>query len=319
MASAGRPVLTVVDPLDAWATYWKSFERRLRSEGKSEKTIATYADGAATFRAWAAKKKLDTDPRQITKADIEDFLGDLRQTAAASTVKSRTSTLKRFFGYLVGEDIIKDANNPTAKIKVQRVEEKSPEVLSDEEVAAMLKACGGRSFDDRRDYAIILLVLDTGMRRFEIAAMPLLTDAVLDAREFRFKGKGGQRHEDDVVFLSPKVIDALDRYLRVRAEHPHAKLDKMWLAQRGALSPDGVHHLVRRRAAQAGIKRTFGPHALRHTFAHNLKAAGVGDENLMALGRWRDAKSMFRYGKSTREVRAREALLKNSLADKFGK
>ena len=67
------------------------------------------------------------------------------------------------------------------------------------------------------------------------------------------------------------------------------------------------------------IQRTFGPHALRHTFAHNLKAAGVGDENLMALGRWRDAKSMFRYGKSTREVRAREALLKNSLADKFGK
>ena len=84
----------------------------------------------------------------------------------------------------------------------------------------------------------------------------------------------------------------------------------------GALSPDGVHHILFRRSKLAGIKPR-GPHALRHTFAHKLKLEGVSEEDLMRLGGWRDVKSMHRYGNSAADERAREVARKHSLSDRF--
>lgn len=296
----GAVALRVVDSPDAWQRAWRGFERSLRADSavKSRRTIEVYRAGGDKFRAFLVEHGFDTDPTKIGKPVIEEFIAELRETSKPSTVHTRISGLKRFFGWLEAEGLIE--RSPVWRIKTPHVEETSPDALSTEEITAILKACEGKTFEDRRDMAIIRLALDSGMRRFEIAGMPY-DENILDQRVYRFTGKGGHERK---VYLGDKVIRDTDRYLREREKHPHAKLSSLWLAHKGALSPDGVHHLVRRRAAMAGITRTFGPHALRHTFAHNLKLAGTSEEDMMTLGGWRDAKSMRRYGKSAADERA---------------
>jgi site-specific recombinase XerD len=305
--------LRVVESPDAWQRAWRGFERSLRADSavKSTRTIDVYRAGGEKFHAFLVEHGFETDPTKIGKQVIEEFIAELRETSKPSTVHTRISGLKRFFGWLEGEGLIE--RSPVWRIKTPRVEETSPEVLSDEEIAAIIKACEGKTFEDRRDMAIIRLALDSGMRRFEIAGMPYNED-ILDQRVYRFSGKGDHARS---VYLGDKVIRDIDRYLREREKHPHAKLASLWLAHKGALSPDGVHHLVRRRAAMAGITRTFGPHALRHTWAHHHKADGTSDENLMRLGGWRDAKSMRRYGNKAADERAEKVAREHSLGDRF--
>jgi site-specific recombinase XerD len=96
-----------------------------------------------------------------------------------------------------------------------------------------------------------------------------------------------------------------------------AALPALWLAQKGALTGDGVHHLVQRRAGLAGIERAVWPHLLRHSFAHAMKAAGNADEVVMTLGRWKDPKVMRRYGASAAVQRAKEAHRATSPGDRL--
>jgi site-specific recombinase XerD len=184
-----------------------------------------------------------------------------------------------------------------------KVDEPPPEVLTADELAALLRACEGRGFEERRDAALIRFMIDTGLRRFEMVGIQL-DDLDLAGQQVRIVGKGGR---EGVVFFGAKVARDLDRYLRVRARHCHAALPALWLAQKGALTGDGVHHLVQRRAKLAGIERSVWPHLLRHSFAHAMKAAGNSDEVVMTLGRWKDPKVMRRYGASAALQRAREA------------
>jgi len=84
-----------------------------------------------------------------------------------------------------------------------------------------------------------------------------------------------------------KTGQALDRYLRVRDRHKHAKLPEVWLGDRGPLSTSGIRQMLTRRGRDAGVKVHL--HMFRHTFAHLWKAAGGSDDDLMRLAGWRFA------------------------------
>jgi site-specific recombinase XerD len=311
VAARGVALKVVAGQPDAWRRTWSSFERSLKADPKvkSAQTIKTYREGGEKFYEFLVQAGHDLDPKTVTKPVIEEFVAELRAKWTPSTVHTRLAALRRFFGWMEAEEIME--HSPMAKIRMGRVEENSPDVLKSNEIEALLAACAGKGFEERRDLALLRLALDTGMRRAELAAMPYDV-AILDRGSYTFKGKGG--HERTVYF-GDKVISDLDRYLRAREAHPHAKLPKLWLAQKGALSGDGIHHIVRRRSQMAGIAPR-GPHALRHTWADAMKR-GASEEDVMRLGGWRDRKSMTRYGQSQADERASIAARKNSLGDKF--
>jgi site-specific recombinase XerD len=151
--------------------------------------------------------------------------------------------------------------------------------------------------------AIVRLMLDTGLRRFEAAAMTVAEIKVqLDTHLIAVVGKGSRL---ETVYFGDKTARDLDRYLRVRVLHPRAALPSLWLAQKGALTGDGIHDLITRRAKEAGI-RHIHPHLLRHTWADAMKSNGASDEDVMTLGRWKDSKIMRRYAKSRATARAVE-------------
>jgi site-specific recombinase XerD len=109
-------------------------------------------------------------------------------------------------------------------------------VISDEELASLGKACASKEFSDRRDEALIRLLLDCGVRVSD--ACGLRVDQLdLDQGMTIVKGKVSKVRP---VYFGARTARALDRYVRVRSHHRWAHLDALFLTQRGALSPDGA-------------------------------------------------------------------------------
>jgi site-specific recombinase XerD len=100
---------------------------------------------------------------------------------------NRLRALKQFFRWAVEEGEI--AENPCAGVKNPLIPEEPPAVLTDDQVEALFKACTGKTFEDRRDPAIIRLLADTGMRRSELSELNI-DDLDLDGQVAIVMGKG---------------------------------------------------------------------------------------------------------------------------------
>ena len=125
-----------------------------------------------------------------------------------------------------------------SKMKPPPVPESPVAVLSEEELARLIKACSGRGFDELRDTAIIRLLMDTGMRRGELIKLRL-DDVDLDDQVAYVVGKGARPR---ACPLGAKTVQAIDRYLRKRNGHPHAASPALWLGVKGGLTVSGVAH-----------------------------------------------------------------------------
>jgi integrase len=175
-------------------------------------------------------------------------------------------------------------------------------VISDDELTALLKACAGTEFADRRDEALIRLLLDCGVRISEACGLRV-DDLDLDQGAAIVLGKGRKRR---AIYFSARTARALDRYLRMRARHRWAHLDALFLTQRGALSSDGARDRVKYRGDLAGIE-DLHPHRFRHTFAHDFLMNGGQERDLKRLAGWTSDVMLERYGASAADARAKAA------------
>ena len=280
-----------------------SFYRSLRVEGKADRTLVLYGQSITYLSRWLESRGMPADLSSLTRDNVLDWLEDLRRRGQTDgTVLTRWRGLRRFTNWLRAEGIIR--TDPLAGITVEKPEPPPVPVLTDDELAALVGACKGRSFRDRRDEAIIRLLLDCGLRVSEVTGIDLV-DLDLDAESVTVTGKGSRVRS---AYFGAKTGQALDRYIRERSKHRHKSSSALFLGERGRFTPDGVRERLKVRAEMAGLDPGLvHPHRFRHTNAHDFLLAGGQERDLKRLMGWRSDTMLERYGASAADHRAREA------------
>ena len=218
---------------------------------------------------------------QITTSDVFDFLSYLASDRVAnpdsaapdygispSSRARKLSAIKSFFKYLtVRTKQLQE--NPVAELEYPKLRKSLPKYLTMEQSAALLQAVNGPNA--KRDYAILMLFLNCGIRRSELVGLNV-TDVYED--RIRVVGKG---NKERIVYFGTPCRKAIDAYLVERNKKILSDNRALFGSRNGnRISVEAVHRLVKKALLQAGLDpNQFSAHKLRHTAATMMLSGGV--------------------------------------------
>lgn len=219
--------------------------------------------------------------QSIDTSDIFDFLSYLANDRAINPDSAapdygltpaararKLSSIKSFYKYLTTKTR-QLQENPVADLEYPKLKKSLPKYLTLEQSTALLRSVSGAN--EKRDYAILMLFLNCGIRRSELVSLNL-TDVYED--RIRVVGKG---NKERIVYFGTACRKAIDAYLVERNKKVLSDNRALFGSRDGnRISVTAVHRLVKKALTQAGLDSTqFSAHKLRHTAATMMLSGGV--------------------------------------------
>lgn len=214
----------------------------------------------------------------VTLDNLHSFVAGLHDIGIHPRSQARIiSGIKSFFHFLIIDDYIQA--DPTELLESPKIGFKLPEVLTVEEIDAIISTVDLSKKEGQRNRAILETLYSCGLRVSELVNMKL-SDLYIDEGFVKIEGKGSKQR---LVPISPKAIKEIKLYFidrnQVQIKRTHE--DFVFLSRRGTkLSRIMVFHIVKEQTEKAGIVKIVSPHTFRHSFATHLLEGGA---NLRAI------------------------------------
>lgn len=272
-----------------WLQDWTiEFIKTKKIEGLSANTLRIYEQQLKHFLAFCEAQMLQ-QVSQVTASDIRNFLLWLHEgghNPGGQHVAYRI--LKTFFRWYDLEAEPANWRNPVTKVKAPRLIEEPLEPVEIKDVQAMISTCDA-TFLGRRNKAILLFLLDTGLRARELLSIDVADVNLITGTVLLRRGKGGKTR---TVFIGNETRKAVRAYLRERHDHQAA----LWVTddQSKRLAYGGLRVLLARHARLAGINPPSA-HDFRRAFALTMLRQGVDLVTLARLMGHTSFKVLQRY------------------------
>ena len=258
------------------------FEVHNRTEGKSLRTVGWYNEVLQLFLDWLTNNGLSTGLDRIGEPEVRSFVLHLQETPgrkgkrlSSHSVNNRVRALRAFFSWMARKGFtetnrLKDMRPPKTVVRVI-------EPLTEAEISGILGSINAGTALGARNYALVSLMLDTGIRLSETASLKA-DDVHLEDRYVKVLGKGSK--ERFVAFGAACQRSLVDYHMHFRVEPAHQQIDEFFLGIDGyPLTPAALQSFMVRLGKTAEVPRLH-PHLLRHTYATSFLING-GDAFLL--------------------------------------
>ena len=247
------------------------------TKGMSANTAAAYSDDVDKLIRYLNDAGIGIE--HATTDDLERFVCTLQDVGIQPRSQARIiSGVKSFYKFLRLEGYME--TDPTELLLTPKIGRHLPEVLTIDEIDAMIACIDMSKAEGQRNRAIIETMYGCGLRVSELVGLQL-SQLYIKERYVIIQGKGNKQR---LVPISQVAIEQINLYLEQTRSHQVAKKgseDILFLNRRGAmLTRQMIFHIIKQLCELAGIRKVISPHTLRHSFATHLLEGGA---NLRAI------------------------------------
>ena len=277
-----------------------------RSKQLREKTMASYEQTLRLFERWCKEqmgiKSVDKVSESVVRRYINDLQSrgkysfyadesakevnyperrrDYRQPVSTVTINNYIRNLSAFFNWLDNDYLVK--KNPMKKVRQIKVNRTAKEYISDNDFKKLTGSLDRSYFSEHRDYAMIVLMLDTGMRLGECSSL-LASDIQLARHQIVLRAEMTKGRKDRTVFFSQRTESILRRWLQYKDRYVDS--DYLFPVQYsgGCIQVRNFETNFKKYLRRAGLKDTISPHCLRNNFAKRCLMNGMDIYTLSRL------------------------------------
>jgi len=220
-----------------------------QARGLSPSTIEYYREKLATFRAYCIAQGVSS-LYAVTARLMRSFLLALFETHNPGGVHGHYRAVRAFLNWWEMEVEPAGWANPMRKVRAPKVRQEPLPPVVLEDLRAMLRTCERKTFAGDRDRALLMLLLDTGVRRAEMCALNTEDVNLCTGEALVRRGKGGKPRAVFFGLLSRSALTAYLAHLPSRD-----RLAPLWATCQGTrLTYSGLREIIRRRAKRAGVR-----------------------------------------------------------------